>query len=74
MILKCTTQQNFGPIGLHDLLHGHRHHIAVEIGDDPDRTGDDEKDDHDRNTLRLRLDLEGDPSIFEPGMSVWLKR
>jgi hypothetical protein len=26
-------------------LHGHRHHVAVEIGDDPDRAGDDEKDD-----------------------------
>jgi hypothetical protein len=24
---------------------GHRHHIAVDIGDDPDRAGDDEKDD-----------------------------
>src|SRR5262249_60300737 len=23
----------------------HRHHVAVEIGDDPDGTGDDEKDD-----------------------------
>jgi hypothetical protein len=23
----------------------HRHHVGVEIGDDPDRTGDDEKDD-----------------------------
>ena len=30
--------------------------------------------DHDRNTLRLRLDLEGDPTGFEPGMSVWLVR
>jgi len=29
---------------------------------------------HDRNTLRLRLDLEGDPAGFEPGMSVWLDR
>ena len=28
--------------------------------------------DHDRNTLRLRLDLRGDPTGFEPGMSVWL--
>jgi len=28
--------------------------------------------DHDRNTLRLRLDLQGDPIGFEPGMSVWL--
>ena len=28
--------------------------------------------DHDRNTLRLRLDLQGDPTSFEPGMSVWL--
>ena len=28
--------------------------------------------DHDRNTLRLRLDLVGDPTGFEPGMSVWL--
>jgi hypothetical protein len=26
-------------------LRGHRHHIAVEIGDDPDRAGDHEKDD-----------------------------
>src|SRR5262249_31432199 len=26
-------------------LHTHRHHVAVEIGDDPDRAGDDEKDD-----------------------------
>jgi HlyD family secretion protein len=30
--------------------------------------------DHDRNTLRLRLDPEGDPSGFEPGMTVWLNR
>jgi HlyD family secretion protein len=30
--------------------------------------------DHDRNTLRLRLDLEGDPTGLEPGMTVWLKR
>jgi HlyD family secretion protein len=30
--------------------------------------------DHDLNTLRLRLDLKGDPADFEPGMTVWLKR
>ena len=30
--------------------------------------------DHDRSTLRLRLDPEGDPMGFEPGMTVWLKR
>jgi len=30
--------------------------------------------DHDRNTLRLRLDPTGDPKSFEPGMTVWLKR
>jgi HlyD family secretion protein len=30
--------------------------------------------DHDRNTLRLRLDVEGDASGFEPGMTVWLNR
>jgi HlyD family secretion protein len=30
--------------------------------------------DHDRNTLRLRLDPEGDRTVFEPGMTVWLKR
>ena len=30
--------------------------------------------DHDRNTLRLRLDPEGDPIGLEPGMTVWLKR
>jgi hypothetical protein len=29
---------------------------------------------HDRNTLRLRLDPQGDPSRFEPGMTVWLSR
>jgi len=28
--------------------------------------------DHDRNTLRMRLDVQGDPTDFEPGMSVWL--
>jgi len=28
--------------------------------------------DHDRNTLRVRLDLRGNPAGFEPGMSVWL--
>jgi HlyD family secretion protein len=28
--------------------------------------------DHDRSTLRLRLDLQGEPTGFEPGMSVWL--
>jgi len=30
--------------------------------------------DYDRNTLRLRLDPEGDPSGLEPGMTVWLNR
>jgi hypothetical protein len=30
--------------------------------------------DHDRNTLRLRLDPGGDPKSFEPGMTVWLNR
>jgi HlyD family secretion protein len=30
--------------------------------------------DHDRSTLRLRLDLQGDPAGFEPGMTVWLNR
>ena len=29
--------------------------------------------DHDRNTLRLRLDPQGDPTGLEPGMTVWLK-
>ena len=28
--------------------------------------------DHDRNTLRLRLDLRGDSTGFEPGLTVWL--
>jgi HlyD family secretion protein len=30
--------------------------------------------DHDRNTLRLRIDPQGDPTGFEPGMTVWLDR
>lgn len=30
--------------------------------------------DHDRNTLRLRLEPKGDQSDFEPGMTVWLDR
>jgi HlyD family secretion protein len=30
--------------------------------------------DHDRNTLRLRLDPQGDPTGLEPGMAVWLNR
>ena len=30
--------------------------------------------DHDRNTLRLRLDPQGDPTGLEPGMTVWLSR
>jgi len=30
--------------------------------------------DHDRNTLRLRLDPQGDAIGFEPGMAVWIKR
>jgi len=30
--------------------------------------------DHDRATLRLRLDPQGDASGFEPGMTVWIKR
>jgi HlyD family secretion protein len=30
--------------------------------------------DHDRNTLRLRLDPEGDAIDFEPGMTVWIRR
>jgi HlyD family secretion protein len=29
--------------------------------------------DHDRNTLRLRLDLQGDAATFEPGMTVWIE-
>jgi HlyD family secretion protein len=28
--------------------------------------------DHDRNTLRLRLDPEGEPADLEPGMTVWI--
>jgi HlyD family secretion protein len=30
--------------------------------------------DHDRNTLRLRLDPQGNASGFQPGMTVWLNR
>ena len=30
--------------------------------------------DHDRNTMRLRVELHGDPSQHEPGMTVWLVR
>src|SRR5262245_25804475 len=30
--------------------------------------------DHDRNTLRLRLDPQGDSTEFQPGMTVWLNR
>src|SRR5271163_4452553 len=30
--------------------------------------------DHDRNTLRLRLDPQGGQTGFEPGMTVWLSR
>jgi HlyD family secretion protein len=30
--------------------------------------------DHDRSTLRLRLDAQGDNAVFEPGMTVWLNR
>ena len=30
--------------------------------------------DHDRNTLRLRLDVDGDRTGFEPGATVWLSR
>ena len=30
--------------------------------------------DHDLNTLRLRIDLQGDGSGLEPGMTVWLPR
>jgi HlyD family secretion protein len=30
--------------------------------------------DHDRNTLRFRLDPQGDPTGFEPGMTVWFSR
>jgi len=29
--------------------------------------------DHDRNTLRLRLDPEGEPVGLEPGMTVWIE-
>jgi HlyD family secretion protein len=29
--------------------------------------------DHDRNTLRLRLDLEGEAAGLEPGMTVWIE-
>src|SRR6202046_4235261 len=28
--------------------------------------------DHDRSTLRLRLDLKGEPVGLEPGMTVWI--
>ncbi|QOZ27943.1 HlyD family secretion protein [Bradyrhizobium sp. CCBAU 51753] len=30
--------------------------------------------DHDRNTLRLRLDPQGDAASLEPGMTVWIPR
>src|SRR5262249_26316052 len=30
--------------------------------------------DHDRNTLRLRLDPEKSPANLEPGMTVWIER
>lgn len=30
--------------------------------------------DHDRNTLRLRLDPEGETAALEPGMTVWIPR
>jgi HlyD family secretion protein len=30
--------------------------------------------DHDRNTLRLRLDPQGDLAALEPGMSVWIAK
>ncbi|MGY4480211.1 HlyD family secretion protein [Bradyrhizobium sp. USDA 3364] len=30
--------------------------------------------DHDRNTLRLRLEPQGEPAGFEPGMTVWIER
>ncbi|HEY2134344.1 MAG TPA: HlyD family efflux transporter periplasmic adaptor subunit [Xanthobacteraceae bacterium] len=30
--------------------------------------------DHDRNTLRLRLDPQGEVTGFEPGMTVWVNR
>jgi hypothetical protein len=29
--------------------------------------------DHDRNTLRLRLDPEGEPAGLEPGMTEWIE-
>jgi HlyD family secretion protein len=29
--------------------------------------------DHDRNTLRMRLDPEGEPAGLEPGMTVWIE-
>ena len=30
--------------------------------------------DHDRNTLRLRLDPQGDATTFQPGMTIWVSR
>jgi HlyD family secretion protein len=30
--------------------------------------------DHDRNTLRMRVEAEGDLAKLEPGMTVWLNR
>ena len=30
--------------------------------------------DHDRNTLRLRVDLQADSTVLEPGMTVWINR
>jgi HlyD family secretion protein len=30
--------------------------------------------DHDRSTLRLRLDPQHDAAAFEPGMTVWVAR
>jgi HlyD family secretion protein len=30
--------------------------------------------DHDRNTLRLRLDPQGDLAALEPGMTVWIAK
>jgi HlyD family secretion protein len=30
--------------------------------------------DHDRSTLRLRLDPQGDAAVLQPGMTFWLNR
>jgi hypothetical protein len=52
-------------VGFPRSLHGHWHHVAVEIGDDPDGAGDDEKERSARARLSNRPSADADAGLHQ---------